>query len=427
VKPPDRVNDGMQRLALLAALCTAFAGACSERVGPEVQATPSFTVDWIFPNYGALAGGTQVMVHGDWATVDSVRVGPARLRQTSDWAQGWTSGVTPPGSARGTADVTVFSGDGFGICRGCFTYHSAETLPRYSVTFLGVGLDSSLAWDMNDSGTVVGWAWKAGVEHGWMWPSVGTATDLDTLWPRGINNSGTIVGNLSLSRPALWENGAVHLLGGLGVLPSGLAYAATDINDRRQVAVGEFQAPFQSLAAYPAFLWQADSLIPLVYDASPGRMNNRGEVAATTGGTYSSGAVLSAGAPPRWVGAGGRYSSADVINDAGVVGGWGEYIMGSNWTGGYMSGVGPLPFIPVAINDSTQAVGEGAIWQGRDSATAELSSLVTDSTWHISRAVAINDRGQIAAYGVNIVTGQQGAVRLDPIAHASGSSAKRLR
>ncbi len=63
----------------------------------------------------------------------------------------------------------------------------------------------------------------------------------------------------------------------------------------------------------------------------------------------------------------------------------------------------------------------------RDSAEATISSRVTDPAWQISGAVAINNRGQIAAYGVNTSTGQRGAVRLDPVPAAPGSPAKRRR
>ncbi len=67
----------------------------------------------------------------------------------------------------------------------------------------------------------------------------------------------------------------------------------------------------------------------------------------------------------------------------------------------------------------------GELWQ--DSASASLSSLITDSTWQISNAVAINERGQIAAYGINTSTGQRGVIRLDPVAAATGSPARRRR
>jgi hypothetical protein len=101
-----------------------------------------------------------------------------------------------------------------------------------------------------------------------------------------------------------------------------------------------------------------------------------------------------------------------------------EYVMGLQG-GGFLFGHGPLPFSPTAINNAQQIVGEGSISQRFD--TASLTSLVLDSGWTVSDASAINERGQIAAYGINTATGARGAIRLDPVATARNSATVRLR
>jgi hypothetical protein len=52
---------------------------------------------------------------------------------------------------------------------------------------------------------------------------------------------------------------------------------------------------------------------------------------------------------------------------------------------------------------------------------------VLDSGWTVSNATAVNERGQIAAYGVNSTTGARGAIRLDPVAPTVTAAAERRR
>ncbi len=386
-----------------------------------VQYQLTLTVRQVLPNYGALAGGTSVIVYGTFPVASDVRLGNTRLVNLSTQS-GLAFGTTPAGSVPGPVDVTVYSDSGgyqYGICAGCFTYHSTDAMPRYSVTYLGAGFDSSQAVDMNDSGAVVGLVWSAATGlRGRLWTSAGAAMDLDTVLPVAVNNAATVLGcagTLSTGTQVLWQNGAARLLGGLG---SFTAYCgdATDINNRGQVALG---APGE------AYLWSNDSLTPLqtagALVASLHRMNDRGEVAGSFFDLGPQAAVLSTVAS-RGLG-GGRESWAVDVNEAGLAVGYMQSTPGWGWTGGYLWGMGPIPFTPTAINDSLQIVGGAWMWQ--DSAEATLSSRVAGGAWQISGAVAINERAQIAAYGVNTATGQRGAVRLDPVPAVSGTRATR--
>ncbi len=378
----------------------------------------TIVVRGVIPAYGTLAGGTSVIIYGSFpVTVDSIRIGARLLAHPAGSGSGGLFfGATPAGSIAGPADVTVYSGVAWGTCVACFSYHSTAGFAHYAVTPLETGVDSSLAVDINDSGAVVGRVWS--LANGWrgrLWPAAGSAVDLDTVLPVAINSPGTILA--CLAAPAtgalvLWESGAIQPLGG-----SVTCGHASDINDRRQVA----------LWSSGVYLWQNDSLTPLNTGGcnlmALGRMNDRGEVAASLLCVGAVGTVLSTAAP-RYLFAGRHTAGAVAVNDSGVAVGLGEWIMGIA-SGGELSGVGPLPFVPTDINNSRQVLGAGSIWQ--DSAEASLSALVTDSSWRISGAVAINSRGQIAAYGVNTSTGQSGAVRLDPIAGTPGSPPTRRR
>jgi len=370
----------------------------------------------VSPPEGPAGGWTPVTISGVFPFhVDSVRVGNGRLMWLNAVSATRLWGITPAGSTAGRVDVTVYTGNGSGTCAGCYTYTSIQ-FSRYRVTFLGTGFDSSRAVDVNDSGVVVGKVWSAA--SGWrgrLWTSAGAATDLGVLLPITLNNAGSVVVSLA-DTLALWENGAVRALGGFGTLGPGPRAVATDINDAREVAVWT--------TGFGAYLWRNDSLISLGSGILRlGRMNSRGEVAATVSNLYPFAVVLSEGGP-RGLGGWGRWSSAAALNDAGWVVGTSEYVMGLQG-GGFLFGHGPLPFSPTAINNAQQIVGEGSISQGFD--TASLTSLVLDPGWTVSVASAINERGQITAYGYNSTTGARGAIRLDPVATTLSSAAVRRR
>lgn len=411
--------------SLCVLLCVALAAACSDGIGPA----RTVTVTSVSPSSGPGTGGTAVVITGTNfpLTIDSVRVGAGRLGSVVRSSDSLLAGTTPPGIAAGAVDVTVYATDaGSGTCSGCFSY---VVFARYSVTFLGAGFDSSRAVDINDSGTVVGQVWSAA--SGWrgrLWPASGAATDLGVLLPVALNNHGSVVGRLADAdtTPALWESGVVGPLGGLTAMGITRAYA-TGIDDAREVALWTGRYDFFGSSG-SVYLWRDDSPLWLADGiCGLGGMNNRGDVAATTGpigcqyvsgsGTRFAVVLSSAGrySPPGE----GRWSYAYALNDArrvvGTDGAWGPCLFG----------YGPLPFSPRAINNSSQIVGEGSLWQ--DGATASLTALGLDSGWTVSNATAVNERGQIAASGVNTATGARGAIRLDPVATAFGAAVGRQR
>ena len=92
----------------------------------------------------------------------------------------------------------------------------------------------------------------------------------------------------------------------------------------------------------------------------------------------------------------------------------------SGWSGAILGNDGPTVQIGHPINDSGDVVGVasdgsaqgGWIWDPADG-TQVLSSLV-DPSWDITRAISINDEGQILAEATN-TNGFEGYVLLDPV------------
>jgi hypothetical protein len=390
----------------------------------------TLTVRYLWPVAGPSGVATPVTVVGTAfpAVVDSVRLGTTLMQNVVRVGDTVLTGTVPAVAAVGPADVSVYTGSaGIATCHACFTF---VPFGRYSVTFLGADFDSSKAVDMNDSGALVGTVWSAATGwRGHLWPYAGAADDLDTLLPVAINNLDWVLGNIgeSLVTPAIWKSGMVSRLSGPGNFTA-LGPVVYDINDQGQVA----------LRLYGGWgeIWHDDSLVLISRETaiwaviSLGRMNSRGEVAGTctVSGPSPKGACILSAAGPQLMMA----TTATAINDSSTVVGSCPCLFAPPGARGFVLSAGSLsapagflPFAPVALSNRPEVVGEGSIWH--DGATIMLSSVVADSSWQISGAVAINDRGQIAAYGVNIVTAQQGAVRLDPIPNASGSSAKRLR
>ena len=86
------------------------------------------TVSGASPYNGPQAGGTAVTITGPNfpTTIDSVRVGTARLGAVVRVSGTQLTGTTPASSTAGAADVTVYTtAAGNGTCARCFTYHVA--------------------------------------------------------------------------------------------------------------------------------------------------------------------------------------------------------------------------------------------------------------------------------------------------------------
>jgi probable HAF family extracellular repeat protein len=163
------------------------------------------------------------------------------------------------------------------------------------ITYLDVGQYTSEAWDINDSGQIVGGYFTEPPDgtianrHGFLWDG-GGVTDLGTLGGIGspnssqavaINSSAQIVGTYSddagHDRPFLYDDGVMHDLGTLG----GRVAIASDINDQGQI-VGDSAihcTPLQCDTA-SAFIFQDGTMQALAElgNGIPYGINDQGQI-----------------------------------------------------------------------------------------------------------------------------------------------------
>ncbi len=270
----------------------------------------------------------------------------------------------------------------------------------------------SVANAINDLGQVVGQV-RINGDHAYLWDSPTEARDIGTLHPSGpgfgtkaldINNSGQVVGESDFSigtRAFLWtEDSGMQSLGILG--PNNVDYQARGINELGQV-VGFASKTFTN---DHAFLWTPETGMQDI-DDDPSDTS--------------------------------RLSFADAINDSGEVAGdrmgqEGAFI----WTAaGGMEPIGDLPgannlSLAFDINNHGHIVGRGQtifgdhafIWSRADG-IVDLNDLLDESGdgWTVRIAHGINDRGMIAAFGRS-PSGQPGssserAILLVPIPECS--------
>ena len=340
------------------------------------------------------------------------------------------------------------------IC-GCPVFH-AFSWNKGSLHDLGTlpkGNNFSFAIAINTPGDIVGVSDNGVVDPidgetfvATLWKKNGEIVDLGTFGglyslPHAINDRGQIVGGAentipdpehlsgglsglpapTLWRAALWQDGTVEDLGTLG----GLASFAYYINKRGQV-VGLSYTNSTSADVHP-FIWENGQMTDIGTFgggwAEVHGLNNRGQVVgfSTTGSGYphayrwSRGKLIDLGT------FGGNYSNATAINDNGWIVGSAnppgdEVTGGFLWRNGVMTDLGKL-FEgsqcngAASINSKGQIVGEsdtdcngtgGRAWLWENGGPmVDLNALVPPgSKMHLVEAEYINDRGEIAGFGV---------------------------
>jgi probable HAF family extracellular repeat protein len=275
------------------------------------------------------------------------------------------------------------------------------------MTDLGtLGGNLSMAHAINDQGQVVGEAaTPSGEMHAFLWAN-GVMTDLgvagETSSAHGINFRGDIAGVVSAKNvrgtAVLWKNGQRQDIGDLG--PSGSGSTAISINSKDQIA-----------------------------GVSSGFASNQGVVRAVY---WQNGTITDLGT------LGGLHSTANSVNDQGVVVGWSEIADSSTvafqWQNGVMKQLGLLPGASVApgtggqaeaVNNSGQIVGASRTSNGDMHAVIWNSGRITDLNSVISgasgivltRATGISNSGQIVVEQQGVNDGSTRAFLLTPKNH----------
>jgi probable HAF family extracellular repeat protein len=313
----------------------------------------------------------------------------------------------------------------------------------YSVTDLGsldAGgvVDVSFAYGINRFGHVAGSSYTALALHAFLWTKPQGMQDLGTLGGStsiayAINDSGTVVGQADLANGDVhafsWtQSGGMQDLGTLG----GHESAAFAINDAGEI-VGE-SYPANGVAPH-AFLWCKQhgmrDLGTLGGATSQARgINNLGEVvgdSATTGGVHTHAFLWTASKGMQDLGTVKSWdpSYANGINNLGQVVGYAgltqlyTYTYGLLWTqnqvmktvGFLESGTQSFGF---GINLAGQAVGSfnnaggfsyAFVWTG-STGMQDLNQLIpANSGWILGPATAINLVGQIVGSGPVLING----------------------
>jgi probable HAF family extracellular repeat protein len=291
----------------------------------------------------------------------------------------------------------------------------------YIVTDLGTlgSVQSAQAYDINDSGQVVGYAGN----HAFVWQN-GVLIDLGTLGGNGsiaraINTFGQIAGQSTLassstSHAVLWDNGTkIDLTPG-----SAVSSTANGINDSRQIVL--------NTSNNTAFLWQNGVLTDLgrlgggAGGAFVQDINNAGQaVGSSTAHAFfwQNGVMTDLGVLP----GGDDESGAAAINSFGqIVGSSGHTDLDTYeiTSRSFLYDRGVMTALPVPspesyagdINDSGVIVGTmragGGVspWHAyiyADGVVTDLNSLIpAGSSLHLLSAMGINNAGQIvgAAY-----------------------------
>jgi probable HAF family extracellular repeat protein len=326
--------------------------------------------------------------------------------------------------------------------------------PTFGQTYTATALPSlggsfTVVTGINSAGAVVGYSsTPAYVMHGVLWKS-GTATDLGTLggtlsYACAINDTGSVVGYAAIAGDAaihavLW-NGSART--DLGVIAGSWSYGYA-INASGQT-VGASTTAAGVDHYLNAMLWSSGQAVNLgTLGGVTGSPRGSYAMAINATGTvvgFSDTATSGAQHATRWNGTtasdlgtlGGDSSAAYAINANGLIVGQSDVandtgLHATQWSGATVTDLGTLggrTSFAVAVNTAGQIVGtsqtsgnglHAVLWSGGnilDLNTAISPALPANVT--LTRAVAINDDGMIAAYGDDTQTGGTDAFLLTP-------------
>ena len=298
---------------------------------------------------------------------------------------------------------------------------------RWTVVDLGAGFNGAFAGvaatALNNRGEVAGWAYRSESDlwhHAFTWDS-GTLTQLGApagsraSSVSGINNRGTIVGDVGPNAPAYYRDGAWTVLGFSGAL-----YAVND----HDTMVGSYNTPTGS----PAFMIKDGvffDLGTLGGSFAPAFAVNNKDV--VVGYSYLAGTVTVHGfmyenGSMKDVGTlGGASSYLNDVNDHGVAVGGSEDAAGRTRAVVYDGTLRAIPGLGTfsyarSVNDHGDVVGDsdGHVFLYRDGTVTLVDQLpeVIASGWHLQNPVAINDRGWIVVTGYR--NGMSGSALLIP-------------
>jgi len=312
-------------------------------------------------------------------------------------------GALPPGSARvhhlnSLGQVVGAAGHAHGANTRAFFWQAAGGMRDLSTPFSG---DYSVAFSINDSGQIVG-AYNA--ERGmraFLWAREKGFTDLGTLPNEtssvayDINAIGQIAG-VSGTHAVLWSHDHIQDLGTLG----GQNSEAHSINNTGWIA-----GVADTIHGRHAFLWSDNIMkdlgtLPGDSGSHANCVNDQGVVAGTSegsGGTRPFLWTTDKGMQPLAVLAGADYSEAFALNNHGLI-----------------------------VGQSNTALGMRAVVWTSSTQITDLNEVVTGLPLGVvlTGAFAINDKGQIAAYGlVHPGVSKHQQVQMDNHAHAGSTHA----
>jgi probable HAF family extracellular repeat protein len=321
----------------------------------------------------------------------------------------------------------------------------ALSAPILTIQDLGtLGGSNVAAAGINQSGQVAGYGTDAnGVLHAFAGP--GTTADISAPWANGssarsLNDLGAVAGNVFVggsSQAVVWTNGVAQPIGGLG----GPDSYATAINNNQQVT----GMATDSTGAGRAVVYSNGTTRDLGvqgYWSSGYGINDMGAVAgyALDSSFRFQAFTWDPNQGVTWLGGltnGGSYAFS--INHFGEIAGHSAaadgYYHAVVWNESGVTDLGTLgggSSYAYGINASGQVVGYAQVAGGGTHAFLysggvlfDLNSLVTNLTgWELTKALGINDKGQIV--GTGVLNGVEHAFRLDPALSPSSHGATRI-